>query len=338
VIIMSESFFKSVGGRKEFLAGADPNDPASVTWNFGLKPAPLSVEAKVTQRAGFYERFPKLKGKWDGKTEINHYAAVVKVLGDKSEDLIQHQPRGTCGGRAGAITGDFVQCIMIAAGKSAKFTRVSHAAVYYAARKLYNMLEGDWRDDDEDGVAHGSVPEALTKVTGFVGRDESGDTKWYGAGSDDLACKLGAGMLPELGKKIITLGSDNLIKDWAVVTSAEEAADALASGAFILGSDSQGFTMSRDSNGFCNPRGTWHHYHARPGIKKAKNGRWGFPYWQSWGKELPGGTKLEDYPGNCFLVDWDVQDRLFRKGKYAAVWNFDPIEMAEDKINVDWKF
>ena len=76
-----------------------------------------------------------------------------------------------CGGRAGSATIDFIQHILIASGKRAKFRRASHAALYFLARKKYNMLGGRWDRDNNDGVARGAITEAL-KMYGEVTREE----------------------------------------------------------------------------------------------------------------------------------------------------------------------
>lgn len=332
-------FLRSVGGKQGIRAGGDPLDPADIAWNFGMKPEVPLVGANIAAKASFHDRFPKLKGKWDGKTTINGWKVIEKVLKGKAEDLIHYQPRGTCGGRAGAFGGDFVQCAAIAAGKRAKFKSVSHAAVYYAARKKYNMIGGDWRDDDNDGVAHGSVPAALAEM-GLANREETNDSRWYGDGSDDLACQLAAGMHPELARKILEVGADNLLTEWCPITSAAEAADAIASGGVVIGSDSQGFTMQRDQDGFCSPRGTWQHYHARCSVlgQDSGRGRKGFAYNQSWSKTVPGGNPLPDHPGNCFGVDWNVQDRLCRTGRYAALFLFPLWDLENDNIDISWTF
>jgi hypothetical protein len=331
---MSEELFKSVGGRKIVRAGADPDDPDAAEWNFGVFAKTQEVDDAIRAKPSLHSRFPKLIGKWDGSTTVNHYDAVKKVLGDKADDLIQYQPRGTCGGRSGSGSCDVLQCILIALGKRAKFKRVSHAGVYYFARKLYGMIEGNWQDDNYDGVASGSVPKAMAKY-GLVTRDESKDEKWYGQGSDDLACQLGAGMHKDLAKELEELAKDNIITEWSPVNSAQEAADGIAAGGVLVGSDSQGFTMTRDRDGFCQPRGTWHHYHFRVSVGKF-NGRKGFGYWQSWGRTTPSGPLLPGHPGNCFGVEWDVQDRCIRKGDYAVIFGFPLWEIEEDKVNVDW--
>lgn len=316
------------------LVGADPD---KVEWNFGVHDAPPELDRMFASKDGLHDRFPALAGKWDGQTTINHWNAVLKnYSGDwsKAEELIQYQPRGTCGGRAGSFTGDMIQHIMIAAGKRAKFHRVSHAAVYFMARKKYGMLNGDWRDDNNDGVASGSVPEAL-KEMGVVQREEDGDANWYGDGSDDLACQLGAGLRQDLAAKILKAGSDNLVTEWVPVRSAQELADGIASGGVGVGSDSQGFTMSRDQDGFCRPTGTWQHYQVRCSVG-VFNGRKGFGYNQSWGKTTPSGPRLDGHPGNCFGVDFDVQDRIIKSGRWAVVFGFPLWDLESGNVDVTW--
>lgn len=333
---MSEALFKSVGGRKVGLVtGADPADPESAVWNFGVTPKTAAVEEAIRAKPTLHARFPKLVGKWDGKSSINHLDAVRKVLGDQAEDIVQYQPRGTCGGRAGSGVGDVLQCVLIAMGKRAHFKRVSHAGVYYFARKLFGMLSGDWRDDDGDGVASGSVPKAMARY-GLVTRDESTDAHWYGTGSDDLACQLGAGMKGELARQLEEMAKDNIITEWSPVASAQEAADGIAAGGVLIGSDSQGFTMSRDNEGCCSPRGVWQHYHFRPSINVLPSGRKVFGYFQSWGKTTPSGPQLSGHFNNCFGVDFAVQDKCIRNGDYAVVFGFPLWEVEEDKVNVDW--
>jgi hypothetical protein len=334
---MDEELLKQAGGRKVVLLGADPDDPASVAWNFGIVPQPPTLTNVINAKPTFHQRFPKLQGKWDGKTSINHYKAVEKVLGSKAEDLIQYQPRGTCGGRSGSAAADFVQCILIAAGKRTEFKRVSHAGLYYHARKLYGMLNGSWTNDNNDGVASGSIPEAMAKC-GLVHRTEVGDSAYYGDGSDDLACKLGAGDMDDLARKIDELAKDNIVTEWTPIGSAAEAADAISAGGIIIGSDSRGFSMSRDNEGCCSPRGTWYHYHVRCGVEVLPSGRKVFPYWQSWGKSTPSGPRLPGYPGNVFGVDWTVQDQVIKRGDYAAVFGFPVFDIEEDKVNVSWSF
>lgn len=334
----SVDFFSSVGGRAILPQGArgiTEVDPKDIGWNFGIVQPPAGTIVRTPNATTLYSALPEVQGKWDGKSTINHLDAARQVVGD-IEGLIQNQPRGTCGGRAGSLTGDLVQCVLIAAGARAKFRRTSHAAIYYAARKLYNMLRGDWRDDNGDGVAGGSVPEALVKVCGYVGRDEDGDINYYGQGSDDIACQLGAGGLTELAKKIMEAGSDNFAKEQFLVKSAQELADGIAAGGIGVGSDMQGFTMQRDNYGFCSPQGTWSHYQVRCSVG-VWNGRKGFGYLQSWGKNTPSGNLLPGHSTNAFGVDFDLQDRIIKSGQWSVVFGF-PLWELQGGVDIPWLF
>ena len=306
--------------------------------NFGMLPEKARFNLLHQSKPTFHQSFPHLANKWTGQT-VNHWLAVKKVLGDKADSLKQYQVRGSCGGRAGAACGDFVQCIMIASGQwpAESFKRVSHAAVYFLARKLGGMLEGNWQDDNTDGVAPGSVQEALARLSGFVQRDEIGDDNYYGQGSDDLACKLGAGLLPDLAKRIIEYGGDNKLAYYPV-QSAQELADGLLAGGMGLGCDSQGFKDQRDADGICAPYGRWDHYHIRFGVGEVgSRRRRGFDYFQSWDDLSPTGLTFPDLPSNSFKVDWATMEKQIRTGKWCVVTGFQPWQPV-DIFNFDWIF
>lgn len=334
--------FRQFGGVPVPLMGAfgDPNDPNNVAYNFGVKPETEEVTQIVRARPPLYAQFPNMQGRWDGKTTVNHWEAILKNYnGDwtKAEELIHYQPRGTCGGRAGSFVGDAVQHILIGTAKRAKFLRTSHAAVYYFARKIHNMLGGDWRDEGNDGVASGSVPEALVRM-GYANREEAKDAAWYGPGSDDLACQLAAGMHKDLARQLEEAAKDNLITAWAPVTSAQELADGIASGGVGIISDTQGYSMSRDANGFCRPQGTWYHYHVRISVLGTDQyAKKGFGYNQSWSKNTPSGPRLKGHPGNCFGVDWDVDDRNCRTGRAAVVFGFNLWQLERQNYKIPWE-
>jgi hypothetical protein len=225
---------------------------------------------------------------------------------------------------------EYLQCILIASGKRANFKYVSHAWPYFLARREFNMLGGG------DGVADGSIPPVLAKY-GAIHRDECPDKSMAGPGSDDLAAKWGGGSLrgDEL-KQYEKLASDNIATITAKIRSAAELADGIAAGGVASCSDDQGYSMTRDRNGFCKAQGTWYHYHVRNGVRVAENGQRGFQYVQSWGDTTPSGDPVPGCPGNVFLVDWDVQDRLCESGSVHIAFGFDLWDLENDNINIDW--
>jgi hypothetical protein len=325
-----DEFFKGVGGVQTVRSGGDPNDPGDVAWNFGVAPATPVATAAHDGVPFLYDRFPSLQGKWDGKSIVNHHEAVRKVLG---ADIKAHQqPRGTCGSRAGSRGAEILQCIMIVAGLRAKFKYVSHAWIYYLARREYQMLGGG------DGVASGSVPPVLEKH-GLLTRDEASDPLMAGSGSDDLAVKWGAGRITAAEREKFTKeASDNLITARVRVRSAQELADGIASGGVGVCSDAQGYSMARDNEGFCRPSGTWYHYHVRSGIHVSPRGRKGFVYDQSWGDGTPDGPLVPGCPGNCFGVDYDVQDQLCRSGDVDVIFGMNLWDLEAGRVDIPWIF
>lgn len=276
-------------------------------WNFGIVEG-IQVSDPLPELA---QAAPNISGAWDGKSNVNHMAVVRKVLG---EDLApQQQPRGTCGGRAGSGTLDVVQCLQIATGQRLEFKRTSHAWLYSMAR-FVNGMRGT-----SDGVPGGSIPPIIAEY-GSLNREEAGDTKYAGAGSDELAVRWGSGGPP---KEYYPIAKDNVARGVARVKTCEELADAMASGAVGCYSGSQGFTMERDSEGFCRPSGTWHHYIYFAGVVVTAKGRKGFAYGQSWGANTPRGPLLEGYPSNFFGVDWDVMGQMLRGGAMHMVTGFE---------------
>lgn len=323
-------FLKSVGGRQEMAdANGDPHDPANQAWNFGLTPPVMGSDADQSKAPFLYDRFPVMQGKWDGKTSVNAHDAVRKVLG---ADIAPHfQPTGTCGGRAGSRGLELLQAILIASGKRAKFKYVSHAWLYFLARREYGMLGRG------DGVPDGAIPPAMEKY-GCLHRDEAGDPDMNSGRSDDVASRWGAGGLKgEELKRLTDLAADNPVTARVRVRSAAELADGIASGGIAICSDDQGYSMTRDRDGFCAPSGKWYHYHVRSGVRVNARGRKGFDYNQSWGLKNPGGDLLDGCPSNCFGVDWDVQDRLCRSGSVDVIFGYSLWDLEKGRID-PWIF
>jgi hypothetical protein len=324
-----DALMRACGGVPVVKSGGDPENPGDIGWNFGvLNPGTVLTEA--TSMPTLYQRFPNLQGRWDGKTNINWHEAVRKVLGS---DIPPHyQPTGTCGGRAGSRGPELLQTIMIAAGKRAKFKYVSHAWVYFLARREFGMLGGG------DGVADGAVPPVLAKY-GMLNRDECPDKDMNGRDSDRYASLWGGGRMSKDDERTFTeLAKDNLVTAVVQVKSAAEMADAIASGGIIICSDSRGYSMERDNEGFCRAQGTWMHYHVRSGVRVSPSGRKGFDYNQSWNFNVPSGPLLPGCPDNCFGVDWDVDDANTKRGTFHAIFGMDLWDLESGKFDIPWIF
>jgi hypothetical protein len=106
-----------------------------------------------------------------------------------------------------------------------------------------------------------------------------------------------------------------------LVTSFAECARAVSNGYPLIFCSGQGFSMSRDDDGFCKPGGVWWHCMAGAGLRWGK--RPGILICNSWGRS---NTVGKHYPENIpeevrvcsFWADADVIDRMCQgKDSYA---------------------
>jgi hypothetical protein len=115
-----------------------------------------------------------------------------------------------------------------------------------------------------------------------------------------------------------------------------EAAKAISNGYPVVPCSGQGFSMSRDADGFCNPGGVWWHCMCFIGVRFGK--RPGLLCANSWGdsntvgKHFP--ETMPDAVRKCsFWVDADVCDRML-SGRdsyvYAGYSGFKPTAMPDN--------
>lgn len=324
---MHEFDYRTVGGVLYVRDGGDRNNPDDTLWNFGLMGRPGIEGPIIADNApNLYDVAPHIQGLWDGKTTICCHDAARKVLGDYMP--AQMQPKGTCGGRTGKQAGQLLQTILIAAGRQAKYYKVSHAWLYALARMEYGMLGGG------DGVPDGSIPPIMAKY-GLLHFDEAGEVSDYGSGSDDLAAKWGGRSGPP--KAMFQLAEDNKVEANLVkVRSLKEYADGIAAGGVGLVSSMRGFDMERDADGCCDARGSWAHYMTTSGIMVVR-GRTKVPIDQSWGRNTPSGPRLEQgrWPDYSFGADGEVFERdMIQRGSTHLIFSY-PL-WDESKV-INWR-
>jgi hypothetical protein len=121
-----------------------------------------------------------------------------------------------------------------------------------------------------------------------------------------------------------------------LATSFNEAAAAISNGYPVVVCSGQGFSMSRDEDGFCRAGGVWWHcmcfigvrYGKRPGLLCANS--WGDS--NTVGKHYP--ADMPEAVRNCsFYVDADVCDRML-SGRdsyvYAGFSGFKPTQLPDN--------
>jgi hypothetical protein len=128
-----------------------------------------------------------------------------------------------------------------------------------------------------------------------------------------------------------------LVKTTTLIRDFDSYCKAVAAGYPVSICSNQGFTFSRDSQGFCKPRGQWSHCMLGAGKRHGK--RPGGLIWNSWGPNSNSGPHYPEnipYPfkGSTFWVDADVLDRMLKQNDSFALSNYDGFPPR--KLPADW--
>jgi hypothetical protein len=219
---------------------------------------------------------------------------------------------GCCVGEGFSSAVEYLACVEIAlGGPPGQFHPISSAAIYALSR--VEIGGGHVHGDGSVGAwaakavsQYGVLPRSSLGKYDLSHFDSERARSW---GRDGLPDDLE----PEARK--------HPVKTVSLVKSFEEAQAALGHGYPVAVCSDQGFTMTRDRDGFCVPRGSWGHCMCFIG---ASNGaRPGLCCLQSWGPNVPDGPiGLGDHPNCAFWVDADVADRMLRQGDSWALSAF----------------
>jgi len=102
------------------------------------------------------------------------------------------------------------------------------------------------------------------------------------------------------------------VRTVSLVTSYEDARDAIANGYPVPVCSMQGFTDRRDNEGFARPSGSWAHCMCFVSVDD-KSRRPGLLCVNSWGPDSVSGPTRHGQPDGSFWVDADVADRMLRR-------------------------
>lgn len=143
---------------------------------------------------------------------------------------------------------------------------------------------------------YGSLSRKELEAAGLSGNYDARRAKEWGAKG-----------LPD---SLEPISKKHLVKVVSMIKSFKEAAAAIQNLQPVPVCSDQGFSMTRDNQGFCRPQGTWYHCMDFIGV------RWDRPgllLSQSWGPNTPTGPVYKDQPDNCFWVDAATVDRMLRQ-------------------------
>ena len=248
---------------------------------------------------------PCMENAWDQKSDVPLWNLVRKVNNGANlpADL---QTIGDCVSHGHARGLDYLQCIQIALGKRDDAyvegqNSVMSEAVYGMCREEGNGL------GMQDGAAGIWAVEALRKG-GFIPRTG----KLY---DGRLAKEWGRTGCPS---EVKSLAKKHLLEQYARVSNAQEAINALWNGKPVTVCSNQGFTMTRNQDGICEAQGSWAHCMLFIGAYIVGN-ELIFCCLQSWGQNVPSGPTVKGMPDNSFGIRTIIADRMLRSGDSYAL-------------------
>lgn len=259
--------------------------------------------------------------KGDEKTEVLAYDIYRKIVG--RNEYPGPQLIGDCVGHGWKRSVDYLAVIQIHLQlksefgetlnyasadvenrKSAlleEFQEASCEAIYALSRVEVGTMDGSYSD--------GSVGAWAAKAVRDYGTISWKALKEKGLGSEydsKRAKEWGAKGLPDA---LESFTRQHTVKNVSLVKSFAEAAPLMQSGYTIAVCSNRGFTVTRDSQGFCQPQGIWNHCMMFSSV------RWDRPgllCHQNWGMS-PNGPIYKGQPPNTFWVDANVVDYMLKQ-------------------------
>ncbi len=181
-----------------------------------------------------------------------------------------------------------------------------------------------------EGSSCARTVEFVTRVGGILVRKNYAGVADFSKYNGNLGGNWGSRGLPD---KVLDLANDHQMKTASLVKTVEEARDALANGYGLTVCSNQGFSSSRDKNGFAKPQGSWAHAMCW-GCCDDTNGEPTFLVLNSWGKgwNSGGSPKWGDIPDGSFMIHADVAESMINQGGTFAVSNFNgfPLQKLPD--------
>jgi hypothetical protein len=228
-----------------------------------------------------------------GEPNVYLYKAWKEVLGSYPDYPAQQIGDCTSFGSGHAV--DLLQCVDIALAKGDKsqWRETSTEAIYGLGREIAHMLGSG------DGCYGVAVSKALTEF-GAVPRE------LVGPYSGQRAKQWGRSGVPA---DIKAKAKDHLLGAATLVTTLDEADAALRNGYPFIVCSNQGFSMTRDADGVCQPQGSWAHC-MFISARRERNGKVQYCICQSWGPKTPGGPLSDDQPPFSFWADSRVVARM----------------------------
>lgn len=236
-----------------------------------------------------------------GTDPVLLYKAWKDVLGDYPKYIAQ--VNGTCVSMGHGHGNDLLQCVEIATGEPSEYRETDTEFIYATSREVAGIL------GRKDG-SYGSAAVKAMMTIGVVSREMLGaDGVYSGSREEDWGLNGAPSKYKDMAAKY-KLGNAALVSTW------DELVAAVSNGYPTTICSNVGFTMTRDSQGFCSRWGFWAHCMMIGGVRFDRPGAC---IMQSWGPETPSGPTDLDQPHFSFWADQKVVEKILSQGDSWAL-------------------
>jgi hypothetical protein len=198
---------------------------------------------------------------------------------------------------------DLLQCIECGLGQPVEYRETDTEFIYGASREVAGIL------GSSDGSYGAAAVKAMTTI-GLLSREMLGSDGTYSGDRARAWGQTGPPQDVELKAAPFKLGSAALVSTW------EDLVAAITNGYPVTICTSQGFTLTRDSDGFCAASGTWGHCMLIAGVRFDRPGACII---QSWGPNMPNGATVLDQPDFSFWAEQAVIEQILGEGDSWAL-------------------
>jgi hypothetical protein len=198
---------------------------------------------------------------------------------------------------------DLLQCIECRLGQPVEYRETDTEFIYGASREVAGIL------GSSDGSYGAAAVKAMTTI-GLLSREMLGSDGTYSGDRAKAWGQTGPPQDVELKAVPFKLGSAALVSTW------EDLVAAITNGYPVTICTSQGFTLTRDSDGFCAASGTWGHCMLIAGVRFDRPGACII---QSWGPNMPNGATVLDQPDFSFWAEQAVIEQILGEGDSWAL-------------------
>lgn len=231
---------------------------------------------------------------WGWGNLVNYVAALQIHRQLKDQNLLHLPPRDEC------TEADYSALSTSRAAILEQYEEAATEIIYAFSRVEIGGQRGSYSDGSTGIWASKAVSELGTLSRPYL-------QKTLGKGDYDpnRAKDWGAKGVPD---SLEPAARQRRVKTVSLVTNFTEAATLIQNGYPVAICSNRGFTMTRDSDGFCRPSGVWNHCMLLVAVRFGN--RPGCCISQSWGANTPDGPLAFDQPDNTFWADASAIDYI----------------------------